>query len=461
MKKRTIAIALAALLMTACTACGKEEMPSETTMLNGEIAADGGFADAKKTAGAPIADAPEAAAEYDGGEAVYAPAADEAYAADADYEAVPGDMPVRDAAAADAACEEIAPVIDEIPGDVINTPQAGLLTAGRWRDHDNWGFFSNLVNNDAISFPSFGLDPTQRISVTVRNAAGEALPNAHVTLTDADGTAVWNAVSDQNGIAYVFDANGTGASVTVTPVDGTEQSAEVPSAVTDDQGGIKKVSDRIVEVTIDTAPVLFEDMQVMFIVDTTGSMGDEMLYLQSDFGTIAEDSGDDHTSWSVAFYKDAGDEYVTRGDHQFTGDAQAIKNQLNAECAGGGGDEPEAVAEALNDVFSADTWASDSVKVAFLIYDAPPHAEKSAEIVQAIETAADKGIHLVPVVSSNGSRETELFGRAAAICTNGDYVFLTDDSGIGGSHLEPIIGDYEVQPLHDVIVQIVNDYRQK
>ena len=140
---------------------------------------------------------------------------------------------------------------------------------------------------------------------------------------------------------------------------------------------------------------------------------------------------------------------------------QAIKNQLNAECAGGGGDEPEAVAEALNDAFSADTWASDSVKVAFLIYDAPPHAEKSAEIVQAIETAADKGIHLVPVVSSNGSRETELFGRAAAICTNGDYVFLTDDSGIGGSHLEPIIGDYEVQPLHDVIVQIVNDYRQK
>ena len=59
----------------------------------------------------------------------------------------------------------------------------------------------------------------------------------------------------------------------------------------------------------------------------------------------------------------------------------------------------------------------------------------------------------MPVVASNAERETELFGRALAIMTNSNYVFLTDDSGIGDSHLEPIIGDYKVELLHDIIVR--------
>ena len=37
--------------------------------------------------------------------------------------------------------------------------------------------------------------------------------------------------------------------------------------------------------------------------------------------------------------------------------------------------------------------------------------------------------------------------------TNSNYVFLTDDSGIGEAHLEPIIGDYKVEKLHDIIVR--------
>ena len=44
-----------------------------------------------------------------------------------------------------------------------------------------------------------------------------------------------------------------------------------------------------------------------------------------------------------------------------------------------------------------------------------------------------------------------------SICTNGTYVFLTDDSGVGDSHLEPIVGDYEVELLHDIIVRIISE----
>ena len=53
-------------------------------------------------------------------------------------------------------------------------PEAGQLTAGEWRDNDNWGFLMNLVNSGTISFPSYGIDPRGRVAVTVKNESGEA-----------------------------------------------------------------------------------------------------------------------------------------------------------------------------------------------------------------------------------------------------------------------------------------------
>ena len=79
--------------------------------------------------------------------------------------------------------------------------------------------------------------------------------------------------------------------------------------------------------------------------------------------------------------------------------------------------------------------------------------------MKSIKTAAEQGIVIVPVVASNAERDTELFARAAAILTGGTYVFLTDDSGVGESHLEPIIGDYQVELLHDIIVKVIDEYR--
>lgn len=355
--------------------------------------------------------------------------------------------------------DDIAPVAPD--PEPVPAAEAGVLTAGEWKDHDNWGFFANLVNNGTISFPSFGIDPTQRIAVTVSSGDGTPLPNAKVQLMDADGNVIWNAVSDKNGKAYLFETDGKkGAKVTAVNKEGTSGETAIDAAGGGDTQSKQLVTDRQATVTIDAAAVTVSDVQVMFIVDTTGSMGDEMLYLQSDFAAIAEDAGTDQTTYAVSFYRDEGDAYVTKLGSDFTADVSQIRSALNAESADGGGDEPEAVAEALTEAFSMDGWNDDSVKIAFLIYDAPPHTGKEEMLTAAIEDAAAKGIRIVPVVSSNGSRETELFGRAAAICTGGSYVFLTDDSGVGGSHLEPIIGDYEVEKLHDIIVRIITDARQ-
>ncbi|MCR5120867.1 MAG: VWA domain-containing protein, partial [Ruminococcus sp.] len=226
-----------------------------------------------------------------------------------------------------------------------------------------------------------------------------------------------------------------------------------------DEQGNKKVSKSSTEITLDGESKLCKDTEIMFIVDTTGSMSDEMLFLQSEFSAIAREVGSDNVKYAVSFYRDEGDDYVTK-HNDFTSDVSALQKALNNEEADGGGDFPEAVAQVLSETITDGKWSKDSVKLAFLIFDAPPHEGTDKKLMEAAKAAGEKGIRIVPIVSSGSDRETELFARSLAIMSGGTYVFLTDDSGIGGGHLEPIIGDYKVEKLYDIIIRVINDYRQ-
>ena len=332
-----------------------------------------------------------------------------------------------------------------------------VLTAGEWNDNANWPFFVNLVRSGAISFPVFGIDPTNRVQVTARDEAGAPLANEPVTLFDAEGKTLWTAQTGKDGVAYLFFR----ADQTPDHVTGVGAEASLSVSTPDETGQGTATVRQIDEITLTgtASAVQRTNLQVMFIVDTTGSMGDELVYLQKDFSSIAGEIGAGDVSYSVCFYRDECDEYVTRC-YGFSSDVAAVQALINAEYADGGGDTPEAVAQILTETLAdSGYWAENSEKLAFLIFDAPPHAGTDEELDRAIRAAAAQGIHVVPVVASNADRETELFGRALAICTDGTYVFLTDDSGVGGSHLEPIIGNYDVEKLHDVIIRIINSYR--
>lgn len=339
-----------------------------------------------------------------------------------------------------------------------NPGEAFVLTGAEWNDNANWEFFTNLVNSNTISFPAYGIDPRHRVAVNVTDAAGNAVRNEAVTLADESGTVLWSARTNKDGVAYLFYQDGQSPSAinvagTTTPV-----AREVKDGA---QGEPSMVILEDVSVTIGSASAgaSTDGLQVMFIVDTTGSMSDEIAYLQKDFAAIASDVGNDNVSYSVNFYRDEGDTYVTKCNG-FTSDVAQVQQLLNGEVAEGGGDEPEAVADILAEaITNNDEWRSDCNKIAFLIFDAPPHEGTEAVLEQAVRSAAEQGITVVPVVASNAARETELFGRAVAICTNGTYVFLTDDSGVGNSHLEPIVGDYTVELLHDIIVRLIENAR--
>ena len=108
-------------------------------------------------------------------------------------------------------------------------------------------------------------------------------------------------------------------------------------------------------------------------------------------------------------------------------------------------------------------WSEEArTRIAFLILDAPPHDDLSviSSISLQIRKAAEKGIKLIPITASGIDKNTELLMRQMAILTNGTYVFITNDSGIGNDHLEASVGDYEVEFLNDLMVRLIGEYSE-
>ncbi|MOA16657.1 hypothetical protein D3C78_1368800 [compost metagenome] len=141
-----------------------------------------------------------------------------------------------------------------------------------------------------------------------------------------------------------------------------------------------------------------------------------------------------------------------------------IIDQFSKQKAEGGGDYPEAVDQALRDAIHEHEWSKEArARLLFLVLDAPPHDDPQIidEIQQLTADAAEQGIRIIPIASSGVSVDTEYLLRFMAVATGGTYLFLTDDSGIGGDHLEPAVGEYEVKLLNDLLVEVINRYVQE
>ena len=201
------------------------------------------------------------------------------------------------------------------------------------------------------------------------------------------------------------------------------------------------------------------ELDVQLVLDTTGSMGDELSYLQSEFDSIATQVHAKFPNvtprWSLVVYKDHGDVYVAKG-FDFTTDTNKFRQSLKAQSAGGGGDIPEAVVEGLSTGMKQQWRTAPNVaKLAFWVADAPAHPGEGQKLANVIRDAKNKGVHIYPVASSDADDAAEYQMRSAAQMTSGRYVFLTNDSGIGNSHAEPHIPCYNVSRLDHAIVRMV------
>lgn len=206
----------------------------------------------------------------------------------------------------------------------------------------------------------------------------------------------------------------------------------------------------------------YDTLDLSLVIDTTGSMGDELAYLQTEFDAISSAIEARYQNaeqrWSLIVYRDVGDEYVTLS-FDFTSDLDDFRADLAAQTYGGGGDTPEAPDQALRDMNQL-TWRNDpkTLKLAFWVADAPHHDDEESvdTFTQAILDAQVGEIRINPIASSGIDEFTEFSMRSAAQLTLGRYMFLTDDSGVGGEHKDPTVPCYYVTTLADAFLRVVD-----
>lgn len=197
-------------------------------------------------------------------------------------------------------------------------------------------------------------------------------------------------------------------------------------------------------------------LDIALVLDTTGSMGDELAYLEREVGNlwhqVQRTYPESEQRWALIAYRDEGDNYV-HVPFDFTADVDEYLGVLEELVAEGGGDEPEASDQALRDL-QALSWRSDpaTARLAFWFSDAPHHRERSEEFANALSDAKDLGVKLYPVASENASALTVHSMRTAAQVTGGRYLFLLNGDPAASPGALPC---YYVTELNSLLLRVV------
>ena len=334
-------------------------------------------------------------------------------------------------------------------------PQSGQLTAGSLDDAENYDDFCRFVEqaqgNVGRSLPP--IDLTRRVLLRVTDGQGRPIGGAHATV-EADGqrqqTLQLTTASDGRAV-FLADELGRqaqGCHVRVVAPGGAA-AARVDLSLDDERHEI------VLEDCEVDRPV---QLDFALVIDTTGSMSDELEYLKSEIDSIVcrvrETFPNVDQRFALVVYRDQGDEYVTR-TFDFTPSLEDLRRSLSKQQAGGGGDYPEAVHLALEQAAGLDWRNGNVARVLFLVGDAPPHDHEADQAFDAVARLRQQGVRVFPVASSGVQLHAECVMRSAAFLTLGQYLFLTDHSGIGNAHAKPHAPQYLVERLDRLMIRMV------
>lgn len=335
----------------------------------------------------------------------------------------------------------VEPVIIPIPPEPREV-QSGILTVANIDDNLNLTHFQKYVNRalQATSESSFPFMSTKdRVKLTIEGTNEKGMNRVKVKVGDFTG------YTNSQGVLYIFPTVDNIPTQTTIELNGKSQNIDLSSK-------------KEFTIAFNKTSMLPKSLDLMFVIDTTGSMGDEMRYLAKEFDAIISDVEAKHPSVDIRFgltlYRDKGDDYVVK-NFKFTSNKNKMKSQLEEQSANGGGDYPEAMDKGIEKALEASWRAEDGVRMMFVVADAPPHDEKIKQMVPIIEKARAMGIHIYPLGASGVAEKAEYIMRHLALFTQGRYLWLTDDSGVGNSHEEPKVSCYQVTRLDQLISRVI------
>jgi hypothetical protein len=192
-------------------------------------------------------------------------------------------------------------------------------------------------------------------------------------------------------------------------------------------------------------------VEVAFVLDTTGSMGDLIdgakKKIWSIANTIVDQNPDADIAMALVAYRDRGDEYVVKTAAPMSEDIQSLYGRLMRIEADGGDDTPESVNAALNTAVSGLQWSSgpEVKRIVFLVGDAPPHMDyvQEKQYPAVLREAVRRNI-IVNAVQAGDMAETTEVWKEIAQFGRGRYMAIPQNGG----EVSIIITPYDEDILH-------------
>jgi hypothetical protein len=194
-------------------------------------------------------------------------------------------------------------------------------------------------------------------------------------------------------------------------------------------------SGRAAAVSIGTPAPAGRAIEAVFVLDTTGSMSGLLEGAKRKIWSIADAMGGQRgvpVRIGLVAYRDRGDDYVTRRV-ELTEDLDAVWGELRALQAGGGGDTPESVNQALFEAVEHMRWSPGAgvYRVIFLVGDAPPHLDYPQDVGfrESAARAARRDI-VINTVQCGGLPDTTPIWQEIARVGLGQFAAIDQDGAM-------------------------------
>ena len=353
-----------------------------------------------------------------------------------------------------------------------SVPSESGLRAGYSDDNAQYGYFVNFLSQFGDTF-HYELDVSERIQLNVIDSGGIPVPNALISITRESGRKKIPVISGKtlaDGTYYFFPAD-------YRPLADT-YAWTVKSGDEEVSGTVRRDGPRTVSLSLpgkrsipQTVPV-----DVLFILDTTGSMGEEIQRLKNTIELIYLNlkslPGGINPRFGMVLYKDFGDEYVTK-TIPLTADLETFQRELDQVYAGGGGDTPEELQAALEASIRDIQWNSDGIRLGYIITDAPPQFSQTAAAdgrgagpmtyAESARLAKQWGIKYFSVGTGGLDLQGEYVLRQVAQYTGGRYIFLTygesgeSEGGAAGSVSHHTGANFQTDKLESIIIRFTKE----
>ncbi len=337
-------------------------------------------------------------------------------------------------------------------------PVKSGLKAGFADDNKQYNYFLNFLDKYK-QIQHYPIDVTERIIIQVSDQSDKNLPDSNVRIYTGQKLL-------EEGLTY---SDGTFLFFPSQYPDINRFSAVISHGQVEEKIHLEKTGKRkyVVQLAKKFQPQQLP-VDIVFVFDTTGSMGEEIARLKKTIELIHLNLSSISTNvdiklrFGMVLYKDRNDLYVTK-TIPLTGDLESFQSKLNRVRASGGGDTPEDLQAALQMAMKEIVWTPDGIKAGFVITDAPPHLDygQSYSYVKAAMEAKKRGIKLFTIGTGGLNITGEYILRQISQYTSANYIFLTygekgeSEGGSPGSVSHHTGDNFQTDKLEALIIKLM------